>query len=123
MNTISVKLSDIISQYYGGGHNYVCNGIRRVISRNCAEFDGLNLIITEQFRKQWFVKVLGSDAYHDGGEFMNDWNFETKYSVGEYNKSPLKNFEITIARDYRIWVLRKVFEEHGNLTFTFSEDV
>jgi hypothetical protein len=123
MNTISVKLSEIISQYYDGGHDYVCNGIRRVISRHFVNYDGRNWSITEQFRKQWFMKVLGSDAYHDGGEIMNDWNFGTKYSFGEYNKSPLKNFEITIARDYRIWVLRKVFEEHGNLTFRFSEDV
>jgi len=117
---INVKLSDIMSQYYEGGHENVCNAIRRVISRNCAEFDGLKWIITEQFRKQWFVKVLGSWEYHDRGEFMNDWNFDTKYSVGEYNKTALKNMEITIARDYRIWVLRKVFEEHGDLTFRFS---
>lgn len=122
MNTISVKLSDIISQYYGGGHDYVCNAIRRVISRYFVNFDGRNWTITTQFRKQWFMKVLGSDDYHDRGEFMNDWNFETKYSFGEYIKCPsYRNW--SIARDYRIWVLRKVFEEHGDLTFRFSEDV
>lgn len=120
---ISVKLSEIMSQYHAGEHEYVCNAIRRVISRYYSDFNGLNWSITEQFRKQWFVKVLARDTDVDSGEFMNHWNFDTKYSVGEYNNVASKNMQITIARDYRNWVLRKVFEEHGDLTFKFSEDV
>lgn len=120
---ISVKLSEIMSQYHAGEHEYVCNAIRRVISRYYSDFNGLNWSITGQFRKQWYEKVLGMDTDVDSGEFMNHWNFDTKYSVGEYNKAASKNMQITIARDYRNWVLRKVFEEHGDLTFKFSEDV
>jgi hypothetical protein len=124
---IEIKLSELQDEYVTGGDcgrhlKFLCNTIRRIIrGRNYGiSFD---IDVTEQFRKEWYKKVLGKVAedmpkYH--GAFLETWNADTEFSYEKYVELfPEYDYDGTLDREYREWVLQQVMEKKGDVVFFF----
>lgn len=127
---IEIKLSELQDEYVTGGDcgrhlRFLCNTIRRIV-RNRNYGVSFDIDVTEQFRKEWYKKVLGKveedlpKFYH--GAFLETWNEETEFSYEKYIEvlpEASSFIDGSLDREYREWVLQQVMEKKGDVVFFF----